>query len=89
VPTIASAGYPGFEVVAWVGAAAPAHTPAAVIDKLNAGFKQALDDPGIRAKLTSQGWDVEPSTPQALDQFIRSEIERYRPIVREANMHAD
>jgi tripartite-type tricarboxylate transporter receptor subunit TctC len=89
VPTMAESGFPGFEVVAWIGLVAPAHTRQAVIDRLNATFTQVLKEPDVRATLAAQGWDITPGSPHDLDLFIQKEIDHYRDVVRAANLHAE
>ena len=58
-PTVAESGYPGFEAYSWIGAFAPANTPAAVVKKLTADFQAVLNDPEIKSKLTQGGFDVQ------------------------------
>jgi len=53
LPTIAESGYPGFEAVGWIGIAAPAKTPAAVLDKLNAEMVKILGQPDVRERLNT------------------------------------
>jgi tripartite-type tricarboxylate transporter receptor subunit TctC len=53
LPTIAELGYPGFEAVGWVGIVAPARTPAAILDKLNAEMVSIISDPDIRERLNT------------------------------------
>ena len=89
VPTIAESGYPTVDVSAWVALVAPARTPAAVTDKINAGFVQALNEPEIRSKLASQGWTVTASSRQGLTDFIRAELDRWGVVVRAAKLRAD
>ena len=50
VPTLAEQGYPGFESVGWIGLAAPAKTPAAILDQLNAEIRKMLQDPAVKAR---------------------------------------
>lgn len=89
VPTIASSGYPGFEAWAWQGFAAPAGTPAEIIDKLQASYAATVKDPEIVAKLTGAGIDVLQSTPAEFAAYMRSEAEKWGKVVKLANIHAD
>lgn len=89
VPTIAESGFPGFEVSAWVALVAPGRTPAAITEKLNAGFTQALADPEIRAKLASQGWRITASSREGLTEFVKGEMNRWGDVVRAAKLRAD
>lgn len=89
VPTIADSGFPGFDVTAWVALIAPARTPAAITEKLNAGFVQVLADPEVRTKLASQGWSITASSRQGLADFIKAEMSRWGDVVRAAKLRAD
>lgn len=84
VPTMQEAGVPGFEVNAWYGVAAPAGTPAAVLDKLNADFTSVLRQPEVQQRLTDQVVLTSPTSRQEFDQFIRSEIARWAKVVKDA-----
>jgi tripartite-type tricarboxylate transporter receptor subunit TctC len=64
VPTIADSGLPGYEMSPWVAAFAPAGTPKAIIDKLNAEINRALKSPEVVQNLTNQAIDVWSSTPE-------------------------
>jgi tripartite-type tricarboxylate transporter receptor subunit TctC len=89
IPTMAEAGFPGFEIVAWIGLAAPAGTPSDIVKKLNSSFAAVLAEPGVRGTLAKQGWVVETGSPESLGAFIRTEIEHYRGIVRAANLQGE
>jgi tripartite-type tricarboxylate transporter receptor subunit TctC len=89
VPTVAAAGYPGFEAWAWQGFVAPAATPAAIIDKIQASYVAAAKDPEIVAKLTSAGIDVLQSTPAEFAAYMRAETEKWDRVIKAANIHAD
>jgi tripartite-type tricarboxylate transporter receptor subunit TctC len=82
LPTIAEQGLPGFEATTWYGALAPASTPAAVIDKLDAAFTAAFKDAGVRARLKEQGFDLEQSTRREFAAYIKSETEKWTGIVK-------
>jgi tripartite-type tricarboxylate transporter receptor subunit TctC len=83
VPTLAEQGFPDTDAGNWYGLLAPAHTPPAVIAKLNAAVTTALNDPEVKQKLLQSGAEPAPSTPEEFAQFLRSEIERWGRIVRE------
>jgi len=75
VPTTVEAGFPNSEYNFWVGMFAPAATPKAIVDKLNAETLKALADPAVKEKLAKLGGDPLPMQPAAFDAFIRKEIE--------------
>lgn len=83
IPTIAEAGLPGFELVAWQGAVAPAGTPRPIVDALAAQIAKMLADPATRDKLTAISLEpLPPSTPDGFAAYIKTEIERWAVIVK-------
>jgi tripartite-type tricarboxylate transporter receptor subunit TctC len=82
IPTIAEAGFPGFEVTSWQGFLAPAGTPPAVINRLNAEILKALAMPDVRDRLTGQGVEIVTSTPQAFAELIRRDAETWSKVVK-------
>ncbi len=88
-PTIAESGVPGFEVSAWDGILAPAGTPAAVIDKLNAAIRQALEDPQLVAQLQASGAQPVPGTPADFARHISAESEKWAAVVKRSGAKVD
>ena len=86
VPTVAEAGLPGFDVVAWFGFVAPAGVPADIIARLNAEAQKALALPAVREALTKQGFDVMGGSSQEFGQFMKSEIDKWTRVVNNANL---
>jgi len=82
VPTISESGLPGFEVTQWWGILAPAGTPRPVITRLNEVFGKALASPELRKRLAADGAEPAHSTPEAFQAFIKSEVERWAPVIR-------
>jgi tripartite-type tricarboxylate transporter receptor subunit TctC len=83
IPTLAEAGLPGFELVAWQGAVAPANTPRPIIEALAAQIAKMLADPATRDKLTAISLEpLPPSTPDSFAAYIKTEIERWAVIVK-------
>ena len=78
LPTVAESGFPGYELNLWFGLFAPAATPRAVIDRLNAGTLKVLEAPDTREALALQGLEPTPTTPAAFAALLRREIERWR-----------
>ena len=92
LPTVEEAGLKGFEVAVWHGLWAPAGTPKAAIDKLSAALKTALHDPSVVAKFAELGTEpVAPNraTQEALRAHLKSEIEKWSPIIKKAGVYAD
>ena len=86
VPTMIEAGVPGYEFVAWVGAFVPAHTPPAIVDKLNEEFRKALADPAVAAKLEAQTLDPMPMSPEQFAVRLKSDSERDGKLIRDAGV---
>jgi tripartite-type tricarboxylate transporter receptor subunit TctC len=87
VPTVEEAGVPGFEAVSWHLIAAPAKTPKAVVDKLNAEIKAVVKLPAVNAQMLKMGLvPVDSPSVADLQKFIKSENKRWGAIVREAGV---
>jgi len=89
IPTIAESGVPGFDAVQWYGLVAPAGTPRAVVDRLNAECNRILQEPGLKRRLEAEGAQFSPGTPEDFARLIGSERERWGQLVRQANVQAD
>jgi tripartite-type tricarboxylate transporter receptor subunit TctC len=85
VPTIGET-YPGFEVELVYALVAPAGTPKDVIARLNAEVTKALQDGEMRDKLAGQGFEVRTSTPEQLGTYMKSEITKWAPLVKESGV---
>ena len=88
VPAIAET-LPGYEAVSWAGIGAPAHTPAAIVDKLNSAFNAALADSALKARLAEFGSVIMTGTPAEFRTFIAAEIAKWGKVVKFANIKAD
>jgi tripartite-type tricarboxylate transporter receptor subunit TctC len=88
VPTIAES-YPGFEVELVYALVAPAGTPRDVVTRLNAEVVKILQEPDTREKLAAQGFEVRTSTPEQLGIYIRNEITKWAPLVKESNVQPE
>ena len=82
VPTVAETGFKGYEAVNWYGLVVPARTPRAIIDRLHSATLTVLDSREVRDALLKRGIDVTPGSPEALAAYIRSETEKWRPLVK-------
>jgi len=85
IPTVGEA-LPGFAVDNWVGLLAPAGTPKAIIDRLNADIRALIQAPEMRARLTQQGFDAQGSTPAEFTAVIKNDIAKYTKVIRQANI---
>jgi tripartite-type tricarboxylate transporter receptor subunit TctC len=86
VPTVAEAGLPGYESLGWFGIVAPAATPDAIVNKLNAAIVEALNDPAIQTNIRAIGVEPAPSTPQAFADYIKSETVKWGQVIRNAGI---
>jgi tripartite-type tricarboxylate transporter receptor subunit TctC len=92
IPTLEEQGLKGFEVVVWHGVYAPKGTPKAALDKLNAALKTAVQDPAFKeamVKLGAEPVSPEKVTAESLRSLLKSEIDKWGPIIKKAGMYAD
>jgi tripartite-type tricarboxylate transporter receptor subunit TctC len=88
VPTIAEAGVPGYESTIWLGIMAPAGTPKAIVDKLNAEINKAINRPEVKAAWDKQGAVPLVMSPSEFDAFLRKDIEKWAKVVKSAGIKA-
>jgi len=86
VPTMAESGVPDFEVNSWYGVCAPAATPTALLDKLNADLHAVMRIPELEQRLAELGMPPAPTSREEFDQFIRAEIARWAKVIKDANI---
>jgi tripartite-type tricarboxylate transporter receptor subunit TctC len=89
VPTMKESGFGGIAVVYWNGLLAPAGTPPAIIERLNAAVNHALAAPEVRTALQKLGSDPKSGTPQEFASFIADEVQIWGKVVRDANIKVD
>ncbi len=89
VPTVAEAGFPGYEAGAWYGLLAPAATPRAVVERLNAELTRILKLPEVQQRLRSEAYEILADTPEQFAAAIRVEMAKWAPIVRQAGLRAE
>src|SRR3954470_1053595 len=89
VPTIAEQGYPGFESVGWIGMAAPAKTPAAVLDTLNAEIAKMLAQPAVKERLATLAFLPVGGTREQFGAFMKGEIAKWSKVAKETGAKAD
>ena len=82
LPTISEAGVAGYEMSPWVGAFAPAGTPKAIVDRLNAEINRALRQPEVERNLLSQAIDPWLSTPEEFDARLRADYDKYAKLIK-------
>jgi tripartite-type tricarboxylate transporter receptor subunit TctC len=89
VITVADSGFPGFEAAQRYGLVAPAGTPQAIIDKLNAALREALTSDEVKAKIAAEGAEPIPGTPADYANDIDREATKWARVIRQAGIKAE
>ena len=89
LPTIAEAGVPGFDVSSWFGFFVPVKTPAEIIAKLNADTNAALAHASVKPRFDDLGATPRGTTPGQLAAFLKSEIDKWGPVIRDARIRVE
>jgi tripartite-type tricarboxylate transporter receptor subunit TctC len=89
VPTLREAGLNGFPGYLWLGLLAPAQTPAAAIDKLNAAVNAGLKTPEFNASIAKLGLEARSMTPQQFDAKLADEARDWEAAVKESGVKID
>jgi tripartite-type tricarboxylate transporter receptor subunit TctC len=88
LPTVAESGVPGFQATAWIGLAAPAGTPRALVERINREVIAVVNEPETRQQFLGRGLEPAAGTPADYAQHIRAEIERWSKVIKEAGIKA-
>jgi tripartite-type tricarboxylate transporter receptor subunit TctC len=89
LPTIAEAGYPGFESGAWIGMVAPAKTPGPVIDRLNRELVAIIHSAEVREKMLRVYFQAIGTTPEGLSRLMHAERDRWAKVIKQTGASAD
>ncbi|KRB29379.1 tripartite tricarboxylate transporter substrate binding protein [Acidovorax sp. Root70] len=89
IPTVAEAGYPGFEALNWYAFVAPGKTPAPLLDRWNQEIVKVLNDPGVKEALNKHGLTPQPTTRAELTAFMKKESTQWATIIKERKLTAD
>ena len=89
LPTIAQSGVPGFEADQWYGITGPAGIDPVIANTLNAEINKALASADVKARLEKEGGAAVIAPPEALGRHIAAEIDRWRPVVKAANIRLE
>ena len=89
LPSVAEAGFPGFEALAWNGVLVPAATPRPVVQRLNSEINAILKDPAVKSSLNAQGFELVGGTPEDFADLIRSESEKWAPVIKKTGAKID
>jgi tripartite-type tricarboxylate transporter receptor subunit TctC len=86
VPTVAEQGVTGYDVRSWAGLMAPAGTPRAVIERLNAEVQKALPTPAVKSRLEEMGGEVRGSSPEEMKTMVASQTQKWIQVVNDAKI---
>jgi tripartite-type tricarboxylate transporter receptor subunit TctC len=89
LPTVAEAGFPGFQSTAWLGMVAPARTPAVVIDRLSTELSRIILSDEASQRMRAIYFQALGSTPAELAAFMREELERWGKVIRQTGARVD
>jgi len=86
LPTVTEAGVPGYEAASWYGVLAPAHTPRAIVQKLNGEIVRIAQSPDVRERLAADGADPVGNSPEEFAVYIKRELARWARVIEQARI---
>jgi tripartite-type tricarboxylate transporter receptor subunit TctC len=89
LPSVAEGGVPGFDVTGWFAFFVPGRTSPAIVDKIHIDRVTALRDPAVRANFDNIGMVAVGSTPEELAALLTAEMEKWRPVIKQAHIALD
>ncbi|MGH8799192.1 MAG: Bug family tripartite tricarboxylate transporter substrate binding protein [Casimicrobiaceae bacterium] len=89
IPTIAEAGYPGFEALAWNGVLVAAGTPQRIVQRLNAEINAILKEPAVKSRLNAQGFELIGGTPDDFARLIKGDSDKWAPVIARTGARID
>ncbi len=89
LPTVAEAGLPGYEAIAWNGLLAPAGTPTEIIQRLNAELKKVLENPEVKQRFDAQGFAAKWDAPAEFGTFLQTEVDKWGKVVKTSGAKVD
>jgi tripartite-type tricarboxylate transporter receptor subunit TctC len=89
LPTMDEAGIEGFDLDAWAGLVAPAHTPPEIVTRLNIELRKIIDAPETKAKLRNVGFEGFSSTPGQFGDFIKVQLGKWQKMVSDAGIQPE
>ena len=89
VPTMAESGVPSFDVSGWYAFFVPARTPPAIIKKMHADTAAVLAEPSVKARLEQLGLLVAASTPEQLGAYLKADMAKWGPVIRDAGLKVE
>ena len=89
LPTVAEAGVPGYETIAWGGVIGPANLPKEIIARLHAEIRVAFSSPALRERYRNLDTEIDGGTPAEFTALVRSETPKWASVVKRANVKVD
>lgn len=89
IPTVAEAGYPGFEALNWYAFVAPGKTPEPLLERWNQEIVKALNDPEVKDALVKHGLTPQPTTRAEFAAFMKKESAQWVAIIKERKLSAN
>lgn len=89
IPTVAEAGYPGFEALNWYGFVAPGKTPVPLLERWNQAIVKVLNDPGVKESLMHHGLTPQPTTRAEFAAFMKKESAQWAATIKARKITAD
>jgi len=86
LPTVAESGYPGFETTTWYGILVPKKTPQPIVARLSAEIVKVLDSAEVRERMAANGGATIKTGPAAFDALLKSELQKWSRVIKEANV---
>jgi len=89
IPTMLEVGMTGYEMTNWYGVMGPANTPRDVVTRLNAEINRIMTLPDAKQRLEEVGTQLDPKSPEQFATFLRSEVQKYAKVTKDANVKID
>ena len=89
LPTLDEAGVTGFDMDSWAGIVAPAHAPPAIVTQLNRELRKIIDDPDVKSKLGSVGFEAFSSSPKEFEDFVEVQLGKWGKMVKDAGIQPE
>ena len=89
LPTVQETGIAGYDVTSWNGQLAPAGMPAEIVRRFNSEFNRIITTPEMRKRMIENGYEPMGGSPERFGEHIRSEIAKWAPVVKSANIRVD
>jgi tripartite-type tricarboxylate transporter receptor subunit TctC len=86
LPTVNETGVPGYESGVWYAMFAPAGVPRAIIERVNAETRRAMNEPEVKASIAGQGIEPAPGTPEDLGKYVAGEFQKYAKVAKDAGI---